>query len=389
MKYNELIEKYRNGELGGEEAAEVSREIEKHEAISDYLAERDDIPELSELEADANRDETAQQDESKAFAKKVRRQIRRAFLKAGLITALAVLAAVLFCLYALPKLVDKAYYDPTEVAGVSEYGVDTNRMSLDLSVYTELFQPEDFRQMVQATPMGYGKYSIFIQQNFSLSGTFRDTAGVLDMGKLTLYDPNMLKSPVVNILDPRSAGLEADYSNEGMMGYFEPDVLDEERNVIYITFDSVKTYGEMLAWCEENEVSPFWAAVAVNGRADHPACGFRVYSGSVFQDFDELKYPYLSLISIEDKKSAEVAARHVTSLFTYAADNIGAMKMFAGGAWGSEEDMEQRLRDSAEWVKNNGLQIYGVAVTGGRELAVRLHSEVEGIAYMWANAADH
>ena len=388
MNYSELIEKYKNGELEEAAKAELSREIEKHEAISDYLAERDDIPELTELGHEDIAADEAGMDESKAFAKKVRKQIRRAFLKAGLITGLAVLAAVLFCLYALPKLVDKAYYDPTQAAAVSEQGVETDRMSLDISVYTELFQPEEFRQMVQATPMGYGKYSVYIQQNFSLSGTFRDTAGVLDKGKLTLYDPNMLKTPVVNILDPRSAGLEADYSNEGLLDYFDSSVLDEERNVIYITFDSVKTYAEMLSWCEANDVSPFWAAVAVNGRADHPACGFRVYFGSVYQSFDEEKYPYLSLISIEDKKDANVAAQHVTSLFNYAADNIGAMKMFAGDSWAGEEEMEQRMRDSAEWVKNNGLQIYGVAVTGGGELAVRLHSEVEGIAYMWANAAD-
>lgn len=385
MKYNELIEKYRNGELGGEEAAEVSREIEKHEAISDYLAERDDIPELSELEADAARDETAQQDESKAFAKKVRRQIRRAFLKAGVITGLAVLAAVLFCIYALPKLVDKAYYDPNEVAGRSEHDIETDRMSIDTSVYTELFLPTGLRQDVSAASLGFGKYSVLIRQNFSLSGAAKDTAGILDKGKLTLYDPNVLQRPVVNIFDPMSAGLQSDYSNEGLKQYFEPDDLDEEMNIVYVTFDSVKSFGELDDWCRSNDVSPLWAAVSANGRADYPVCGFCVNHGSIYQWCDDEKYPNLTLFSITEDRSEEALTRHVSSLFAYAADHYEAMEMLGGN--GFPNYMRERLSETAEFIKENGLEIYGAVFACDRDTAIRLHDSAEGVAYMWTEPA--
>lgn len=380
MNYNDLIEKYRNGELDEAQAKEVSRDIEKHEAISDYLAERDDIPELSELGAEAVPDEEAQKAESRAFTKKVRRQIRLAFLKAGIITGAAVLAAVLFCLYALPRIIDKAYYDPTETVGVSEHGMETNRMSMDLSVYTELFQPEEFRQIVSANRLGSGKYTIFIPQNFSVSGDFRDTAGMLDKGKLTLYDPNLLKNPVVNIFDPKSAGLDCNYSNEGIKDSFDPSELSGDRNVVYVTFDSVKNYEELIAWCEQNDVGPFWAAVLTDGMADYPACGFRVYSGSIYQDFEDEKYPCLPLISLSDNRSEETVTQHVSSLFAYAADNYESMCMLAGGSLG--ELTEQRLRTASERIKENGLQIYGAAMICDRDTAVRLN-ESDGVVYMW------
>ena len=117
MNYSELIEKYKNGELDEVKALEVSNDIDRHEAISEYLAEREDIPELSELLNEEKQEGKDPADDSKAFAKKVKKQIRLAFLKAGLITAALVLGIVFFCMYALPKIIENSYYDPTEKAG--------------------------------------------------------------------------------------------------------------------------------------------------------------------------------------------------------------------------------------------------------------------------------
>ena len=176
MKYNELIEKYRNGELGGEEAAEVSSEIEKHEAISDYLAEREDIPELGKLLKGDEKKETHADEGAADFTKRIKKQIRRAFLKAGLITGLLVLGIVFFCMYALPKIIERAYYDPTEKVGFSadqqgsEEMTGTNRLSMDISVYSELLLPGSFRQSASAESLGYGKYTVNIHQNFASNG---------------------------------------------------------------------------------------------------------------------------------------------------------------------------------------------------------------------------
>ena len=94
MKYRELLEKYRAGELSEQETAALEADIEKHESIMDYLLENTEpegIPmaEIPEWSADSSKD----------FVKTVNRSIRRAFVMAGAVTAAVVLTLVLL----LPK----------------------------------------------------------------------------------------------------------------------------------------------------------------------------------------------------------------------------------------------------------------------------------------------
>ena len=42
MRYRELLELYRKKELGEQEREMIEQEIEKHEAISEYLFEREE-----------------------------------------------------------------------------------------------------------------------------------------------------------------------------------------------------------------------------------------------------------------------------------------------------------------------------------------------------------
>ncbi|MDF2514018.1 MAG: hypothetical protein K0S04_3884 [Herbinix sp.] len=48
MTYRELLELYKRNELEEGKKTEVAAEIEKQEAISDYLYEKAEIPELEE-----------------------------------------------------------------------------------------------------------------------------------------------------------------------------------------------------------------------------------------------------------------------------------------------------------------------------------------------------
>jgi hypothetical protein len=87
MNYDELLKKYRAGELSAQESAALEADIEKHESIMDFLLERMETeePPVEELAA-------ADSDSSKDFVKEVNRAIRRAFLVAGAVTAAVVLA---------------------------------------------------------------------------------------------------------------------------------------------------------------------------------------------------------------------------------------------------------------------------------------------------------
>ena len=43
MKYRELLRLYKTGQISDDIKKEVEREIEKHEAIDEYLCDKDDI----------------------------------------------------------------------------------------------------------------------------------------------------------------------------------------------------------------------------------------------------------------------------------------------------------------------------------------------------------
>jgi hypothetical protein len=404
MKYSEMIEKYLKGELPENEAGEVERDIEKHEAISDYLAEREDIPELGKLLKGDEKKETHADEGAADFTKRIKKQIRRAFLKAGLITGLLILGIVFFCMYALPKIIERSYYDPTETVGYvrDENGelqtnAKTDRLSLDLSVYSELFLPGKLRQSASANSLGYGNYSVCIHQNFSSTGVFRDTAGVIRRGKLTLYDPNILNLPVMNCFDTVKAGLQGirvsfegiDVTAETLTGGMQAG----DTRMAYVTFGAPMSYDELVAWCEENDVYPEWGAVCTGGEIKTPVFyGVRLSLNSVFQGFDEQKYPHLSLYSLgrerqdgESFVSEELMKEHLVSLLNYCADNPDGMKLFYSA--GELNVLLDGCRASADYIRENGFSIYGVAFYATAEKIEEVFS-LESVVYMHAENAE-
>ena len=176
MKYHELLELYKKKQLGEEQREKVEQDIERHEAISEYLFEKEEedilqdsgkLPEESDIQF-TEKEKNAADD----FTKRVNRAIRRAFLKMGAAVCAVTLVVVLLVLFVLPHVVSSFYYDPGRIVGESSYGGTTNQMSLDLAVYTELAIPGTYRDNVQVEDKGYGNYDINIYQNVSRSGRF-------------------------------------------------------------------------------------------------------------------------------------------------------------------------------------------------------------------------
>ena len=146
MTYRELLKLYKQGKLEDSAKKQVEAEIEKQDAISEFLYEEGTIPDFSDLESEnagklenkkcLTGQQNDQEDElNSQFIKQIQHSIRRAFIKMGLAVGAAVLAVVLCAVFILPKAVSKFYYDPNEVAGKYEEMI-TTRMELDLSVYS-------------------------------------------------------------------------------------------------------------------------------------------------------------------------------------------------------------------------------------------------------------
>ena len=149
MTYRELLHLYKQGKLDTEKKKQVEAEIEKQDAISEFLYEEGEIPDFSDLEKgedcfnnlddknqkaewqdskidgniekrQGNLQSKREDDFNEQFIKEIRHSIRKAFIKMGTIVGTVVLLLVFCAVFILPKAVSKFYYDPNEAAGAYE-----------------------------------------------------------------------------------------------------------------------------------------------------------------------------------------------------------------------------------------------------------------------------
>ena len=364
MTYRELLNLYKNGELNAELENQVKTDIEKQEAISEYLFDNDDIPELTdtvfELEQTDNTDA-----EEKNFQKMIKKSIRKAFIKLGVVVGAVILALILIANTALPHIVDAFYYDPAKIVGTSENGVETNQLSLDTMVYTELFTPGYSRSNVIVDREGYGEYDIQILQNFSYDQHFENVFGTVEKNKLTLYNDSIFKKPTGNAFDTKAIENLTSTGGTGAAGDVASMLqqiasLDEnDYYVAYVTLDKVMTYNEFLDWCNKTGISPDWCAICEKTDAGYYAediIGFNYNASSIEMGYNKEKYPNLNLFDItEDTESA--MKTHTTSLLRYMADSKDFCNLF------DENTSEEYLTRLADNIDKNGLNIYGFVVT--------------------------
>lgn len=396
MTYKELLNLYKKGELSQEQKKEIKADIEKQEAISEFLFENDEIPELENscLESEIS-DDNSDFDE-KRFQKMIKKSIRRAFLKLGIGVGIIVLALVIVANTALPSIVDAMYYDPAKVVGTSESGAITTQMDVDTMVYTELFTPGYYRYHTFANSKGFGKYDVQILHGITLNGQFRDVYGTIDKGKLTLFDDNMFKLPAQNAFYVEGVEGMTGYSGAGAAGSTEDAFrklteLDEsDFYIAYVTFDKVKTYDELVAWSNESNIIPDWCAVCEfeeKGTYDYSASkimGFNFLGNAGNCTYDKEKYPYLDFFdvidSVEDyhlnKASTEVMESHMISMLRYMTDNKDFRNMVGCVAH------DYHFIRLAENIEQHGLNIYGFAITAQKDKLLEI-SKNENVSYIY------
>ncbi|MDO4339343.1 MAG: anti-sigma factor C-terminal domain-containing protein [Eubacteriales bacterium] len=401
MTYKERLRKYKEGRLSEEEARQVEEEIEKYEAISDYLFEEEKIPELEaafEDFGDVQKQEPAAEDVQ--FVELINRSIRRAFCKLGIFAVAVSVVLALLLQFCIPALVSCFYYNPGR-----KTGEDQNQMSLDMAVYTELFLPGKKRTNVVVDAKGYGKYDIRIIQNISYNRRFTSVSGEVTRGKLKLYDDNILTQPTGNcfawcqaqgdLTKPLTETMEDKY-NMCAAGTREDSLetlneLDEHEYYIgYVSLNQMMPYEEFKKYLDEqgNVTAPWCAIKTSDGegifRADNIGfeCGLSSSSGEL--TWDQEKYPKLILWDRETVEKGlhdelmknmtkeSFMQTHFISLLTYLSQQEKFMKMM-----GIEDIDKKALLEAADYVEENGLTVYGYAGIMNKETALALSSQEE------------
>lgn len=431
MTYRELLQLYKQGKLDMEKKKQVEAEIEKQDAISEFLYEEGDIPDFSDLEngeacfnnlddknqkaewqdskidgniekRQGNLQSKREDDFNEQFMKEIRHSIRKAFIKMGTIVGAVVLIFVLCAVFILPKAVSKFYYDPNEAAGAYE-GMTTTRMSLDLSVYSELYLPGNYRDQVNAVSRGYGEYDIVIPQTYTWTGKFTSVSGRLVRGKLTLYDNNILSRPALMFYLPGDENAweawETDengketkvdtearkqesiqYSKEEISGYN-----DNDWYTAYVSINELMDYKDFIDWFEklsdkkDLEWGNLWCAVHTeeeDGYCSEPNIGFCPYASGSGMSWDKDKYPYLSFLDNADAYNeakvtdADAMQTHFTSMLSYMQDHDDILSMM-----GQSTDYQEDYQNMIDYVKKNGLKIHGFAISTKKKTLLELYKE--------------
>lgn len=413
MTYRELLEKYKAGTLSETEKSKLEEEIEKHEAISDFLYDEAEIPELKDIfetqehtGLENGKREDAKQKSVKnrkdgEFVSLVNQSIRRAFRRLGMSVLAISIVLILFIQLCLPKLISCFYYNPARELG------ESNQMSVDMAVYTELLIPCKHRYYVTAEEKGYGKYDFSVIQNISRNGKFTTVSGEITRGKLKYYNMDLLQPPTGNcfvwcqavgdLSKPLDETLDEQY-NMCAAGRREDAVqvlkeLDDNQYYIgYVSLNEMMDYEKFVEYIDTQNVGDIWCAVkttetekrSMDGkdtfRADN--IGFNYSISQPLFGWNTEKYPELSLdsatqqtdrspaIDIEKKLKSESSMRqHFVSLLTYMSDQESFLKMM---------NLDKvKYQFAADYVRDNGITVYGFAGVMTKETALQLMEDKE------------
>ena len=336
----------------------------------------------------------------KSLPPRSRKTIRKAFIKLGVITGGLVLVIILCAVFILPQVVSLFYYNPNRSAGTSsETGISTTQMSLDLSVYSELFLPGGHRDYVSAMPLGYGAYDIQIPQTFSRNGRFTSAGGKLVRGKLTLYDSNVLAQPLLQFYIPGDTSNRVIYTKDEQGNVTEEDSMkddiaaskeqiagynDTDWYLAYVSLSEITDYGTFISWINTLDqqgslnAGDLWCAVYAQNQDGHsisyPPVGFSPEPSGSSMNWDREKYPYLSLLDDEKEEYTDISDEatmktHFQSMLSYMGEHSDILKMLGHSNWA--DDFSQ----INTWIDENGLKTYGFAICATKNTLQQLYDD--------------
>lgn len=408
MTYREKLEKLHNGELTDEEKKTLEEDIEKHEAISDYLYEQESVPNLDELLKNNGEEKEEINSSKENFTKLINKSIRHAFVKLGAGVAIFTILVVLFVQFALSNLVSVFYYNP-----LKENGTNGNQMSLDMAVYSELYLPCMKRDSVTASSRGYGKYDITINQTTSYSRKFVNVSGEVNRGKLKLFESNILREPPSNVFawsqiyGDKEQTLKEMFALDNNENYnicaagkpedainFIQELKEDELYIGYVSLNQITPYEDFInfsegiesygdVWCgvQTEPWSAGYLSNVLNVGFSYRLGAFSVLPGALM--YDEKVYPELLPWTLSEEgtdrvpydeldnnmKQEEYMTTHFSSLLRYMADQKAFCKMMGKDS--------QALRQMADYVSKNGLEVYGFAAILDKENLLELSKQPE------------
>lgn len=362
MTFRELLEKYKNQTATPEERKQVEAELEKYNALTEYLLEQDVDMEGEDL--------AGQQEELQKIDRSMKKRGRR-------IIAIAVVIAcvVMGALTAFQPVISKViWYDPTE-RDFQQYSYD---ISCHLAVLAELTMPEVQMESVMITEKGWGQYDLQVQQREWSSGEYLWEDGTVTRGKIQLKS-NVYQYSVINAFSRGTAEFGNSVMTESAKAKAAlADLPEYLKMEAYVSLGKDWTMEELENFAAQQDGYLGWVGVRTSPEDQQflPLMGFDADSSGYIWENVDAAYPFYELSMHEDVPLAEAWEKHFLALLQYSIDNGDFYaRLNQSNDHGSTCQMVQ------EYVTENGVKTYGFLYYGTpAEMRKLLENEdVEGI----------
>lgn len=268
MKYRELLELYKKGQISKEKIKEIEKDIEKHEAIEEYLYEKDNkIDEICAEDEKLNKEVSVEEEK---ISEEINKSIKIAFKKMGVTITIAVVVILLIIGTVLPKASNVFWYNPAKEIDDDIFG---EKISRDIGIFTDVFMPNNLYTYGYANAEGYGKYKITIGKNIYDEGKSQVIAGEIKRNKMIMYAPDLFKGPIGNAFAWRYYGtLDKNKTLSQQKNKIKMDEiiykeeiknLDENKGYrAYISFNEMMDYKKAYAFADKYvKDSEVWLAI--------------------------------------------------------------------------------------------------------------------------------
>ena len=407
MKYKELLYRYKNGLVTEEERHLIEQDIEKQEALEEYISGTfdDEINHISGIASNKIHDE-----ETTKIKRSVNNKLRKAVMKSVIVIALLYISIF----YGVSGIINGIYYNPKSVTMSEKQEYKRPNIFYDMQAYVSLNKPgHSLGSFVTPEAKGFGKYETM----YSMKDLFSKDEQIhfmnLSKGRLS-YGIDGIFGPKNRWLFEGFEKIQYDLSedkNESEPGWSREIERNNEETIRYLnelnplSYISISiVFKEDLSMEEfyymSNEEYPSlnfkWVGIrTVNpnsqisdpryGAAAIDLIGFNpnvndedphnqrpnLTKYPLFYLSDARTDPTLSKLWKKDypKAITEAYRMHYTSRLQYLRDRVEFIKLF---------DYKTDFYDDAlSYINENGVKTYGVMVYGTAEEFLKHIDEIQ------------
>ncbi len=383
MTFRELLAKYKDGTLAEEEKLLVEQELEKSEAINDYLAEE---IEKSFLTGTAEK-AVATYDQFK-IEKSIKRTVYKRLAAVVAISVACVFAIIFMIQYIISPMVSSQYYDPTRKTAGQKNRQD---FANDIRAITEVSRPGyAIAGLALTQKLGFGKYDIiyerkdlFTKENETVRAQLNKNMRVGYNGNYFTSRGNFAFTEFWNDKEGSSeyeAALNIRKLNTGTQITHIRELPSTSYISAWVRFTNDLTMEELCNLKYSYKDIDFkWIAVRTAKNQGQQLMGF--YTGAndsaVSSDkIDQDKYPGFELVDLMFSSShtayevymAKNYETHYTSLLKYLVDHHEAVTALVGNTKPFD------YKSALEYAKHSGISTYGALVYGEADKLLELYA---------------